>query len=244
MITNNSEELALIRAIQAATEDDAPRWIIADWYDEHDLPERAEYIRLELEIAKHPEQYNKIVSLGEHLQNCQRRTDLRIAHGLKWYKKSHFGDFAIDCMTTAMRVHTYENGMFTHPNYLGATGDWGLGEPRRLAGYLEWVYCRGFMHRLIVGTEVFAKNHESILTHYPISHIQLHGRVPVKREAAGSEFWNVILPNRDIISCRSYKRAVERWLEFFTDARFKKVYPSVKIVEMQQSAYQPEPYSL
>lgn len=44
---------ALFAAILAAPEDDAPRLVMADWLDEHDQPERAEFIRVQVALAAH-----------------------------------------------------------------------------------------------------------------------------------------------------------------------------------------------
>lgn len=49
-----SDREALIRAVYAAPDDDAPRLIYADWLDEHDDPARAEFIRLQVELARLP----------------------------------------------------------------------------------------------------------------------------------------------------------------------------------------------
>lgn len=46
------EERALLNAIFAAPDDDAPRLIYADWLDEHEREMRAEFIRLQCEPAK------------------------------------------------------------------------------------------------------------------------------------------------------------------------------------------------
>jgi uncharacterized protein (TIGR02996 family) len=43
---------ALIAAIRAAPDDDAPRLVYADWLDEHGQPERAEFIRVQCELAR------------------------------------------------------------------------------------------------------------------------------------------------------------------------------------------------
>src|SRR5215210_4229484 len=49
-----SDEDALLRAIAATPEDDLPRLVYADWLDEHDQPERAEFVRLQCELAAMP----------------------------------------------------------------------------------------------------------------------------------------------------------------------------------------------
>lgn len=44
----SDEERALLAAVAAAPDDDVPRLVYADWLDEHDRPERAEFIRLQV----------------------------------------------------------------------------------------------------------------------------------------------------------------------------------------------------
>ena len=45
-------EDALLAAIAATPDDDLPRLVYADWLDENGRPIRAEFIRLQIEIAK------------------------------------------------------------------------------------------------------------------------------------------------------------------------------------------------
>src|SRR5215216_5077956 len=44
------EERALLAAIYANPDEDTPRLVYADWLDEHDQPERAEYIRVQIRL--------------------------------------------------------------------------------------------------------------------------------------------------------------------------------------------------
>ncbi|HJZ92315.1 MAG TPA: TIGR02996 domain-containing protein [Gemmataceae bacterium] len=48
-----SDCAALLAAIREAPDDDAPRLVYADWLDEHGQPERAEFIRVQCELARH-----------------------------------------------------------------------------------------------------------------------------------------------------------------------------------------------
>jgi uncharacterized protein (TIGR02996 family) len=48
------EERAFLDAIIAAPDDDLPRLVFADWLQEHDQPERAEFIRVQCELARTP----------------------------------------------------------------------------------------------------------------------------------------------------------------------------------------------
>src|SRR5262245_2184200 len=50
----NSDAEALWAAVLANPEDDAPRLVYADWLDEHGQPERAAFIRLQIEWARAP----------------------------------------------------------------------------------------------------------------------------------------------------------------------------------------------
>ena len=45
-------DAALLAVIRAAPADDAPRLVYADWLDEHGQPERAEFIRVQIELAR------------------------------------------------------------------------------------------------------------------------------------------------------------------------------------------------
>src|SRR6476660_8352291 len=47
-----SDSPALLAAIRQAPADDAPRLVYADWLDEHGQPERAEFIRIQCELAR------------------------------------------------------------------------------------------------------------------------------------------------------------------------------------------------
>jgi len=46
-----SDELAFLRTIAANPDDDVSRLVFADWLDEHDQSERAEFIRAQIELA-------------------------------------------------------------------------------------------------------------------------------------------------------------------------------------------------
>lgn len=46
------EMIPFLRAIAANPGDDAPRLAFADWLTEHDQPERAEFIRLQIELTR------------------------------------------------------------------------------------------------------------------------------------------------------------------------------------------------
>jgi uncharacterized protein (TIGR02996 family) len=82
---------ALLRAICDAPDDDAPRLIYADWLDEHGDPLQAEFIRVQIELARNPPRGRKYaLGLREEELWRQRRT---------W--RHQFGDW----LDTALHNH-------------------------------------------------------------------------------------------------------------------------------------------
>jgi uncharacterized protein (TIGR02996 family) len=69
---------ALLRAVLAAPDDDAPRLIYADWLDEHGDCERAEFIRVQVALARNDKDDPRAPSLG------QRERKLLAAHRARW----------------------------------------------------------------------------------------------------------------------------------------------------------------
>ena len=67
-----SEREALFRAILAAPDDDAPRLIFADWLEEHNEPERAEFIRTQCALARLPEKTSCWKPLQERAARLER----------------------------------------------------------------------------------------------------------------------------------------------------------------------------
>jgi uncharacterized protein (TIGR02996 family) len=72
------DEQAFLDAIIAAPDDDAPRLIYADWLDEHGHAERAEFIRLQSELAR-KERYDP-----SRLPLENREQEILKKHGAKW----------------------------------------------------------------------------------------------------------------------------------------------------------------
>jgi uncharacterized protein (TIGR02996 family) len=69
---------ALLREILARPEDDAPRLVYADWLDEHGEAARAEFIRVQCELARLEEWDERRPYLE------QRQEQLLETHGEKW----------------------------------------------------------------------------------------------------------------------------------------------------------------
>ena len=68
----------LLDAIRAETDSDEPRLILADWLEDHDEPERAEFIRLQCVLARLPAHHD----LRPELEARER--GLLLLHEAEW----------------------------------------------------------------------------------------------------------------------------------------------------------------
>jgi len=92
-----SDEAALLRAICAHPDEDTPRLVYADWLDEHDQPERAEFIRVQIERDAHPDCTGDHDVIVEHSTEKSRHLRAREAELLAAHRKAwlaHLGAFA------------------------------------------------------------------------------------------------------------------------------------------------------
>jgi uncharacterized protein (TIGR02996 family) len=75
-----TQEESLLQAIIESPDDDAVRLVYADWLEENGQPERAELIRLEIELSGLPEASPRAEPLEE------REEELLEAHALEWVR--------------------------------------------------------------------------------------------------------------------------------------------------------------
>jgi uncharacterized protein (TIGR02996 family) len=72
-----TREAAFIQAIRAAPDDDAPRLIFADWLEEHGQTDRAEFIRIQCQLARmtdpHPGLFSGFFSLRSRAEWLLRK---------------------------------------------------------------------------------------------------------------------------------------------------------------------------
>jgi uncharacterized protein (TIGR02996 family) len=69
---------ALVEAIVEAPDDDGPRLVYADWLEENGEPERAEFIRVQCELARLPEEDARREALDASSKALEK------AHGMTW----------------------------------------------------------------------------------------------------------------------------------------------------------------
>src|SRR5437660_12362611 len=83
-------EGALLQAVIEAPEDDGPRLVLADWLEEHGQPERAEFVRTQVELARleewGPRRYDLAAREREFLaaHEAEWRRALPAFKGVRW----------------------------------------------------------------------------------------------------------------------------------------------------------------
>ncbi len=82
------DERVLLAGIRATPDDDLPRLVYADWLEEHDRPERAEFIRVECEAARADHSTDDYPRLLRHSDR------LRATHGAEWFGPLATGELA------------------------------------------------------------------------------------------------------------------------------------------------------
>jgi uncharacterized protein (TIGR02996 family) len=80
-----NQEQAFLQAICEDPDDDTPRLIYADWLDEHGQPERAEFIRVQCELARLPRWHRR----WQHCLAHQRHLIVGDARGLPPLPSNH-----------------------------------------------------------------------------------------------------------------------------------------------------------
>lgn len=154
---------ALIRAVLAAPEDDTPRLVFADWLDDHDQPERAEFIRLQVKVVRLPKW------VGE-CKVCQATPDEdgSINHGKGCYTQSEDGGGSEAADTNPER-----DELERRADALSAThGDSWI--PAGLVGRAMWRWERGFVNsvRTLDGSDWLLHAAE-LLTMHPVRAVEL-----------------------------------------------------------------------
>jgi uncharacterized protein (TIGR02996 family) len=76
------EQGSLLRAVLLDPGDDGPRLVYADWLDEHGEHDRAEFIRVEIELLTAPREYDSFdldIPAGRYAQLLKRRHRLLVS---------------------------------------------------------------------------------------------------------------------------------------------------------------------
>jgi uncharacterized protein (TIGR02996 family) len=96
-------EAGLLQAICEAPDDDTPRLIYADWLTDHGQPDRAEFIRAQIELANLPEKRTK----KRRKELVRRIGALWQQHGVSWAERPSGGSAELRCWERGF-CSTYE----------------------------------------------------------------------------------------------------------------------------------------
>jgi uncharacterized protein (TIGR02996 family) len=117
-----STEAGFLRAILAEPDDDAHRLVYADWLDENGQPERAEFIRLQIERARLPRNDPKRQQPGE------RERALLEAHGKRWLEPLWAAGFRRYLSNENLNYAAFDRGLPAHAYCeMGEFVRWGNG---------------------------------------------------------------------------------------------------------------------
>jgi uncharacterized protein (TIGR02996 family) len=110
---------ALLRAVAAAPDDDLPRLVFADWFDENGDPDRAVFVRAQVEFARH---WREGQGLNDHARQQFRerwaehqarwRAELPALPGVLWDLVFHRGFIERVNVVTALSVVNHFEDLF------------------------------------------------------------------------------------------------------------------------------------
>jgi repeat-companion domain TIGR02996 len=112
LLTNDPDERALLNGVLAAPLDDAPRLILADWYDENGQEEMAEFIRVQCELES--------LGFGDPEADQIRRND-RVGE-LARRQRSLWAKLIVSSWSIAVSYISLGRSIFNAPSYKGQSG--------------------------------------------------------------------------------------------------------------------------
>jgi uncharacterized protein (TIGR02996 family) len=106
---------ALLAAIREAPDDDEPRRVYADWLEEHGQPERAEFIRIQLERWSLPEADPRHAELARREASLLRRHAGTWHHGVpRWASRQAYRRGLLTHVETTLARFARDTGELIH----------------------------------------------------------------------------------------------------------------------------------
>lgn len=150
-----TDEAALLAAIRARPDDDTPRLVYADWCDDNDRPERAEFIRVQCRLAVSDP--SKCPTCGNDYQRMTRGGEV-----VGWCSCGGGPPWAD--VEAARAVRRRERDLF---DALPDT------DKKGFSMFPEW--SRGFPFRTHMGVEGWVADAARLLSTAPLRWVRLHG---------------------------------------------------------------------
>jgi uncharacterized protein (TIGR02996 family) len=152
----------LLKAILADPDDDTPRLVYADWLDENGEPARAEFVRVQVELAKYPDQAF-LDNFDAHPETCTCGGCL----GLRLRRRE--GELLRDFNRTLLEPRP--PGMFSW-QHNGRFG-WGVKESGYPGRDFPITFSRGFITTLICTAADWHAHGDAILARHPVREVTL-----------------------------------------------------------------------
>lgn len=179
-MTNNRDGCAILNAVVASPEDDLLRLVYADWLDDHGNPTRAEFIRVQLLLARaakadgRPE--DGMRRLGWKMAMCRERKTLAAVIG----DPSHHDDECESCLQrrelelfdiVADQLADESGIRFDGSRSHWLRCDGHDGKPFR--GGVEMVVRRGFIEAVAMPLEAFEEHAAALFARCPVTDVRL-----------------------------------------------------------------------
>jgi uncharacterized protein (TIGR02996 family) len=161
-----TDRTALLAAIIANPAEDSVRLGMADWLEEHDEPERAEFIRVQIKIARHQWTMGNTPLVGdEYFTVFNQITELRRCERALWVM--HGQDFSSSLLRGFAAVgEKLPNGVWSNVSIHGESMA-GYCHERGDAGQakLRWKPTRGFISYIECTAEDFLRVAPALVWH-------------------------------------------------------------------------------
>ena len=155
---------ALIRSVLATPADDAPRLVYADWLEEQGRPEDAEFVRVQIELARmgfdgafHVDSQGRLQRMPAHIERLQER-----------------------------QLELWSGGA-GRPDVPESMGNWPMFiHPMQSQGLR---IRRGFVERMASFTDIYLEVAGGLFTRQPVNHVRLVDLTPFHDRRKGVYVW-------------------------------------------------------
>jgi uncharacterized protein (TIGR02996 family) len=202
MPTFTSAGDALLWDVLCEPWDDAPRLILADWLEEHGQPKRAEFIRLQVELAKYPDQVEWLCNMPV----------------AQWAGTEEEGRLLRRLDVLRRRGRELEGLPFTSERAV-----FGDKAPTRYRG---WCFARGFVESVSLPLADFMAHASALFRAAPLTDVQLSDVRPYRDERRCYYYFSLtthllsgsnLLP-RALFDCMPGPYLADRWYASEADA--------------------------
>lgn len=163
---------ALLRAVLVNPADDLPRMVYADWLEERGQPERADFIRVQIELERREWRYDPEVGHTCDLDGCEICSD---GHDYKRLKKRERKGFKKN------RYDLFESPFADDP---GSYIVWQHGDP-----LIEWDWSRGFVSEVRLHSAMWARFGSLLVSNHPVQVVALTDLIPKHYHRVSFEVW-------------------------------------------------------